>query len=236
MKTIILCGGKGTRAYPFTEYLPKPMLPVAGSPILVQVMRSYAEQGFRDFVLSVGWRKEVIRDYFDGKNLQWDIQLVDTGEEADTGDRIYGCRDVVGDTFFATYADGLADVRLDDLLAFHRSHPGLATITCTPLISQYGTLEFGSDDRVAGFKEKPTIREHWINIGFFVFDSGVFDHWEGANLEREVFPKLVEKGLVYAYRHEGFFKSMDSFKDQQEFESLASGGRSPWRVSVSDRP
>lgn len=228
MKVVILCGGKGTRAYPFTEYLPKPMLPVDGTPILVQVMRLFAAQGFRDFVLSVGYRKEVIADYFHGKQTEWNVELVDTGVETNTGGRILGCRDVVGDTFIATYADGLSNVSLRALLDFHESHDGLATITTVPLRSQYGTLVTDPSGRVLSFREKPILREHWINAGFFVLDRAVFDHWQGDDLEREVFPNLAAKGLVYGHRHDGFFKSMDSYKDQLEFEQLVQSGEIPW--------
>ena len=228
MKVVILCGGKGTRAYPFTEYLPKPMLPVDGTPILVQVMRLFASQGIRDFVLSVGYRKEVIEDYFEGKQTEWNVEFVDTGVETNTGGRILGCKDVVGETFFATYADGLANVSLRALLDFHQSHEGLATITTVPLRSQYGTLVTDPSERVLSFREKPVLREHWINAGFFVLDRAVFEHWKGDDLEREVFPNLASKGLVYGHRHDGFFKSMDSYKDQLEFEQLVRSGEAPW--------
>ncbi|CAG0999936.1 glucose-1-phosphate cytidylyltransferase [Myxococcaceae bacterium] len=230
MKVIILCGGKGTRAYPFTEYLPKPMLPVDGTPILVQVMRLFAAQGIHDFVLSVGHRKEVIEDYFHGKRTEWNIEIVDTGPETNTGGRILGCRDVVGETFMATYADGLSNVPLAKLVDFHRTHAGLVTITTVPLRSQYGTLVTDESGRVLSFREKPVLREHWINAGFFVLDRAIFDHWEGDDLEREVLPKLAGKGLVYGYRHDGFFKSMDSYKDQIEFEQLVRSGTLPWMI------
>ncbi len=235
MQVLILCGGMGTRAYPFTEHLPKPMLPVNGTPILVHVMRIFADRGHRDFVLSVGYRKEVIADYFEGKNLDWRVRIVDTGEETDTGGRIEGCRDVLDETFFATYSDGLSNVSLDVLLRFHRSHDGLATITTVPMSSQYGTLESEASGRVTRFREKPTLREHWINAGFFVFDRGVFDHWSGSNLERDVFPALAVKGLVYGYRHDGFFKSMDSYKDQQEIERMIREDKTPWRAPLKPK-
>ncbi len=234
MKVVILCGGRGTRAYPFTDYLPKPMVPIHGTPILVHVMRLFAEQGFREFVLSVGYRKEVIRDYFHGKSLEWSVELVDTGADTDTGGRIAGCRHLLGDTFLATYADGLANVDIEDLVAFHRSHDGLATVTCAPLVSQYGTLELNDRDQVVSFREKPVLREHRINIGFFVFDKAVFEHWQGENLEREVFPSLAAGGHVYSFRHEGFFKSLDSYKDQQQFEALLAEGKMPWRRGIAE--
>src|SRR5690606_21691018 len=130
--------GKGTRAYPYTEYLPKPMMPVNGKPILRQVMQIFADQGHSDFIVSLGYRKEVIIDYFENRLEQWHVELVDTGEDTDTGGRIYNCRDRINGTFMATYVDGLSDIRLDKLEEFHNSHDGLVTITSVPLISQYG--------------------------------------------------------------------------------------------------
>lgn len=220
MQVVILAGGKGTRAYPFTEYLPKPMMPIGGKPMLLQIMQLFAAQGHREFVLSIGHRKEVILDYFAHKETDLDITLVDTGEETDTAGRIYNCRHLLRDQFMATYGDGLCDVSLEKLLSFHNGHGGLATLTSVPLQSQYGTVEFDADSRVTGFREKPRLSTHWINAGFFVMNKGVFDHWQGSNLERQVFPRLLEMGELYTYRHDGFFKSMDTYKDQQELEEL----------------
>lgn len=229
MKVLILAGGKGTRAYPYTESMPKAMMPVNGRPILLHVMQLFVDQGFHEFVLSLGWHKDVIVDYFHRKHLDWDVTIADTGAETDTGGRIEKCRHLLGDTFMATYVDGLSDVSLDRLLDFHRSHDGLATITTVPLRSQYGTIITDAGDRITDFQEKPILREHWINAGFFVFDQEVFEHWVGTNLERHVFPHLAEKELVYAYKHDGFFKSMDTYKDQLEFEQLFQNGDNPWR-------
>ena len=224
VKVLILCGGLGSRAYPYTEHLPKPMLPINGQPIVMHVMRIYARQGYRKFVLSLGYRKEIIIDYFDGKRLDWDVELIDTGDDTDTAGRIEKARHLLGATFMATYADGLAHVDLDELLRFHQSHEGVATITSVPLVSQYGTLETGPGGRVKAFREKPTLSEYWINAGFFVFNDAVFEHWEGSNLEREVFPALTRKGLIYAHQCSGFFKSMDTYKDQQDLEQLCQAG------------
>lgn len=230
MQVLILCGGQGTRAYPYTEYLPKPMLPINGQPILIHVMRIFAEQGHKEFILSLGYRKEVIIDYFHQKNLDWDIELVDTGEGTDTGGRIEKCKHLLGDTFLATYVDGLSDILIDKLIDFHHSHDGLATITSVPLRSQYGTMDLEGSGKIVAFKEKPILREHWINAGFFVFDRKVFSHWEGDNLEKDVFPALSQKGLVFAYQHDGFFKSMDTYKDQQEIEKMYSEGDIRWKL------
>jgi glucose-1-phosphate cytidylyltransferase len=232
MKIVILCGGKGLRAFPFTEYLPKPMLPVGGSPIVVQVIKSFIAQGYSDFVLAAGYRKNVLDDYFEGKHLGGArIEILDTGQGADTGERVRACMDHVGDTFLVTYADGLCDISIRNLVDFHRSHDGFATITSVPMYSQYGVLDVAADGKVERLREKPLIREHWINAGFIIFDKAVFEHWEGTNMESHVFPHLVEKGLAYTYRHEGFFKSLDSYKDQVELEEmLASKTRLPWAL------
>lgn len=229
MQVVILCGGKGTRSQPFTSYHPKPMMPIGGKPILAHLMHLYAEQGFTDFVLAAGHRQEILQDYFEGRFPQWTIRIVDTGEESDTGERIRRCAPHVGDRFFATYGDGLGDVRLDDLLRFHIATPGCATVTSVPLRSQYGTVITDEHGRVLRFDEKPVLDQHWINAGFFVFDRRVFDVWEGQNLEREVLPRLADLGELYAFQHRGFWKSMDTAKDQEEFELLHSLGGG-WRL------
>ena len=232
MQVLILCGGMGTRAYPYTEYLPKPMLPINGKPILVHVMKIFADQGYKKFILSLGYRKEAIIDYFDRKILDWDVTLVDTGENTDTGGRISKCQHLLGEQFMATYVDGLSDISLNRLIEFHNSHDGMATITSVPLRSQYGTIDALESGKIIAFKEKPILREHWINAGFFVFHRNVFDHWEGENLERDVFPNLLRKGLLYTYRHDGFFKSMDTHKDQQEIEMMCRNGEIIWQAAT----
>ena len=230
MRVVILCGGKGLRAFPFTEYLPKPMLPVNGSPIVVQVIKSFINQGYKDFILAAGYRKNVLDDYFEGKDLGASITVLDTGAEADTGERVAACREHVGDQFIVTYADGLCDLPIHRLIAFHNSHNGLATITSVPMYSQYGVLDVDDDGKVTQLREKPLIREHWINAGFILFDKAVFDHWEGTNMESHVFPALVRKQVAYTYRHEGFFKSLDSYKDQVVLEEMLTSSRLPWDV------
>jgi glucose-1-phosphate cytidylyltransferase len=228
VKVVILAGGRGMRASPFTEYMPKPMMPVCGKPIVLHVMEIFARQGQTDFILSVGYRKENIVDYFQTRRPDWTVTIVDTGEETDTAGRVQRCRHLLDDTFMVTYSDGLCDVSLEGLLAFHRGHEGLVTVTSVPLESQYGTIEADTDGKVLAFREKPVLRDHWINAGFFVLDPQVFDTWQGENLEREVLPALQAQGALYAYRHNGFFKSMDTHKDQQELERLYEEGRIPW--------
>lgn len=228
MKVLILCGGKGTRSYPFTEYFPKVMMPICGTPILVHLMRLYACQGYTDFVLAAGHRKEMLFDYFQGRFTEWNVNIVDTGDASDTGERVRRCAPYLSDTFFATYGDGLGNVRLDELVSLHRRMGGLATVTSVPLRSQYGTVHFDGDQKVNRFQEKPVIREYWINAGFFVFEKKVFNMWEGQNLEVQVLPNLAKHGVLFTYLHEGFWKSMDTSKDQQEMEQVHNGGSPPW--------
>jgi|SRR5579871_1988289 len=235
MQVVILCGGKGTRSYPFTEYYPKPMMPIRGTPILVHLMKIYAEQGITSFVLAAGHRKEMLHDYFEGRFQQWDIRIVDTGENADTGERILNCSPYLTNTFFATYGDGLGNVDLAELLEFYQRSGGMAAVTSVPLRSQYGTVEFDQANRVRRFIEKPVIAEYRINAGFFVFDAHVFEHWKGKNLETEVLPALADEGMLYTYFHNGFWRSMDTSKDQQELEKLVENGIGPWQQLARSR-
>jgi glucose-1-phosphate cytidylyltransferase len=235
LAVVILCGGKGSRIYPFTEYFPKPMMPINGRPILVHLMHIYAGQGFRRFVLAAGHRKEMLFDYFEGRFSDWSVEILDTGLEADTGDRIRACFDHVGDRFFATYGDGLGNVDLQALLNFHSEKGGLATVTAVPLRSQYGTVQFNAAYQVESFSEKPVIQDYWINAGFFVFEKQAAEHWQGHNLESEILPHLANRRELYTYLHQGFWKSMDTSKDQQELERLIGDGSAPWAPSSNPR-
>lgn len=231
MKTVILCGGRGTRAYPHTVEVPKPLLQVGDEPILRHVMDIYAWQGFKRFVLAAGFKQELIEEFARGLPADWDVQVLDTGEDTNTGERVRRCRDFVGDTFFLTYGDGLGNVDLNELLAFHRSHDGAASVTVVPLPSQYGTIDFDGRGRVQHFNEKPVIQDQWINAGFFAIDRSVFDSWNGADLERDVLPALSGRGDLYAYRHDGFWRSMDTYKDAVELTSIfeqENNGGPPW--------
>lgn len=235
MKTVLLAGGSGTRAYPYTEFLPKPMLPVCGKPIIIRVMEIYAAQGFKDFILSVGYRHEVIEDYFDRRDLGLNVEIVNTGGTTDTGGRVWNLRDRLTEPFMVTYSDGLCDVDLRRMLDYHKGHNGSVTVTNMPLRSQYGTIEMQDDGKVIGFHEKPVLQQHRINVGYMAMNPSVFDHWKGDNLEQDVFPVLAEQGEIFSYRHEGFFKSMDTFKDQQEIEKLAELERFPWMRETEEQ-
>ena len=236
--TLILCGGKGTRAYPHTAEVPKPLMEVAGTPILRHVMQIYADQSHGRFVLAAGYRPDLVEEFAKTLPSSWKVDVVDTGEDTDKAKRIELCRQLLTPTFFVTYGDGVGNVSLDALLWFHRSHGGSATVTVVPLPSQYGTMEFDESARVQRFREKPILGDHWINAGFFVMNEDVFESWCGDDLEGDVLPDLAEKGKLFAYRHQGFWKSMDTYKDSMDLSSLAEGpdGRPPWLRSPINAP
>lgn len=233
IRTLILCGGKGVRAYPLTLEQPKALLDVGGRPILRHVMEIYARQGFVDFVLATGFKGDLIREYAAQTPRDWSIEVIDTGEHSETAERVAKCRSTLGPTFFLTYTDGVGNIDLHASLERHRSHPGAATVTVVPLPSPYGTVDTDADDRVRKFVEKPSLTDYWINGGFFVMDQSVFDTWRGLDLEREVLPTLATAGELYVYRHTGFWKSMDTQKDALLLTALydatsADGGDPPW--------
>lgn len=232
MKTVILCGGQGVRAFPFTNYLPKPMLPINGTPVLMHVMRNFIGQGFNEFVLAAGYRQQVILDYFEDKAIGATVEVVDTGDSSDTGRRIYNCRQHIDGPFVVTYGDGLSDVPMQQVVDFHKQHDGVLTITAVPMYSQYGVLRLEQDGKIRAFDEKPLLDEMWINAGFMVADPEIFDDWEGENFERDVIPRLIAEGRAYSYKHPGFFKSFDFYKDVLEMEEeIAESGIKPWEVS-----
>lgn len=230
MRTVILCGGKGTRAYPHTLEVPKPLLEVAERPVLAHLMEVYAAQGFTDFVLAAGYKVELVEDFAATLPAEWCVEVADTGEDTNTGGRVRQLAGRVGEEFFLTYADGLGNVDLAELLEFHRAHPGAATLTTVPLPSQYGTIDIDGDGRIKCFKEKPRLPDHRINAGFFVMDDRVLDLWPdpGEDLERDVLPGLGAKGELFAFDHYGFWKSMDTYKDAVDLTSLCEDAAGPW--------
>jgi glucose-1-phosphate cytidylyltransferase len=228
VNVVILAGGRGTRALPFTSDQPKPMLLLAGIPLVEHVMRIYAEQGFEDFILATGYRGEVIEDYVTERALPWSIRFSRAGDDADTGERIRAAAELTDGPFLATYADGFGDVDLRALVEAHRASGKAASLTAVPLRSQYGTVDVDGDGAVRGFREKPTFEDLWINGGFFVFEQRALDRWEGTSLERDVLPVLAEHGDLYAYRHRGFWRSVDTFKDLEELESMITEGTARW--------
>jgi glucose-1-phosphate cytidylyltransferase len=230
---VILCGGRGTRLQEHTRSLPKPLVEIGGRPILWHVMRIYAAQGLRRFVLCTGYLGEQIERFV--ADAEWpeniDVECVETGVETPTGGRIARVRDRVGEaTFCATYADGVADIDLAELTRFHSAHGALATMTVVRPELQFGVTELDGDGRVTGFHEKPR-SEHWINGGFFCFDPGVFDYLSDSSvLEREPLEGLAADDQLRAFRHTGFWECMDTYKDAVQLNDLWAGERPPWKV------
>lgn len=236
LTAVVLCGGRGTRAWPATAEVPKPMLEVGGRPVLRHVLDIYAAQGVTDFVLAAGYKQEVIRTYATTLPGQWRIDVLDTGLDADTGERLLACLDRVGETFLATYGDGLGDVDLGALLAQHGRTGAGGTVTVVPLPSPYGTLVLDGRGQVREFREKPRLPDHPINAGYFAFQRDALEQVRGAgtSLERDLLPALGAQGRLFAYRHDGFWRSMDTHKDVLELDQLAAQEGAPW-LSTSKR-
>jgi glucose-1-phosphate cytidylyltransferase len=230
---VILCGGRGTRLQERTQDIPKPLVEIGARPILWHVIRIYAAQGLKRFFLLTGYKRELIEEFAAG--CEWpagvDVRCVDTGPDTETGGRIHRVRDLLREErFCATYADGVADVDLRDLLAFHARHGALASMTVVRPELQFGVVDIDGDARVDGFHEKPR-SEHWINGGFFVFEPGVFDYLTDSSvLEREPLEGLAEDGQLRAFRHTGFWECMDTYKDAVALNDLWASGRAPWQV------
>jgi glucose-1-phosphate cytidylyltransferase len=230
---VILCGGRGTRLREQTETIPKPLVEIGGRPIVWHVIRIYAEQGFRRFVLCTGHRGELIEDFVrsDGLPGGLEIRCVPTGEDTPTGGRVARVADrLEGERFCVTYADGVADIDLAALLAFHEDHGALATMTVVQPELQFGVAELNGDGQVRGFTEKPRF-DGWINGGFLCFEPGALDYI-GADsvLEREPLERLAGDGELRAFRHEGFWDCMDTYKDAVLLNDLWAAGRAPWKL------
>jgi glucose-1-phosphate cytidylyltransferase len=231
MKTVILCGGRGTRLGEHGRSVPKALIKIGGKPILWHLIRSYAHYGVDDFILCLGFLGDEIRNYFEHDPISERIEFIDTGQDTNTGGRLKKVQSRLDseESFYVTYGDGLADINVPQLASFHRSHGKTATVSAVHPYSNFGLMDIGEDNSVERFREKPLLRE-WINGGFFVFDNRIFDHLgDNSVLEREPFEALCEVGEMKAYRHEGFWKCMDTFKDSLEFEQIWTDG-APWKV------
>jgi glucose-1-phosphate cytidylyltransferase len=254
MKVGILAGGKGSRLAEETQVKPKPMVEIGGRPILWHIMMHYGHYGFKQFVIALGYKGEVIKRYMvdycslhsnltvnlkdgevkihDGLKQDWTVELVDTGIPTQTGGRIKRLAPYLGNgTFMLTWGDGVSDVNLHDLLAFHRSHGKLATLTAVRPPARYGYMKFDGN-RVMEFTEKPQIGEGWINGAFFVLEPGVFDYiysddtvWEKEPLER-----LAKDGQLMSYRHTSFWQCMDTVREKYILDSLWQSGQAPWKI------
>jgi glucose-1-phosphate cytidylyltransferase len=231
---VILCGGQGTRLQEHTREIPKPLVEIGGEPIVGHVIRLYASQGFERFVLATGYKGELIEEY--ARAARWPeharVECADTGQDTPTGGRIKLLQGKLeGEPrFCVTYADGVADIDLNGLLAEHERHGALATITVVRPALQFGVTELDGDGRVRGFREKP-LSEQWVNGGFFCFERPVLERMTADSvLEREPLQRLAEEGELWAYRHEGFWECMDTYKDAVSLNDLWDSGEAPWRI------
>ena len=254
MKIAILAGGSGTRLAEETVVRPKPMVEIGGKPILWHVMKHYAHYGYNDFSIALGYKGEYIKRWMrdfsslqgsmtvktgtgdvilhNGNDTDWSVDLVDTGQGTNTGGRIKRLAPWVGEeTFMLTWGDGVSDVDLDALLAFHRSHGKLATLTAVRPPARFGHLEFNGD-QVIEFAEKPQTAEGWINGAFFVLEPGVLDYIDGDDTqwEKEPLERLAADGQLMAYRHDSFWQCMDTIRDKILFEKLWQEGNPPWKI------
>jgi glucose-1-phosphate cytidylyltransferase len=256
MQVVILAGGLGTRLSEETAVKPKPMVEIGGKPILWHLLRTYAAAGFNEFVIALGYKQEVVKNYFrslyaDRNDLtidvrsgemrvrprepepyteHWKLHLVDTGVATKTGGRIRRLREIVGDeTFLCTYGDGLASLDVRELVDFHRSRGREATLTAVRPPARFGGLEL-EGDRVATFIEKPQLSEGWINGGFFVFEPSIFDRIadDETYLEHDPLAGLARDGQLSVFRHEGFWQPMDTLRDKRLLEELWAQPNAPW--------
>lgn len=254
MKVAILAGGFGTRLAEETEIKPKPMVEIGGRPILWHIMKHYAHFGLSEFAIALGYKGEYIKRWmkdfstlesdmtvniktgevkvYEKEKTEWIVDLVDTGLNTLTGGRIKRLKPWLGDsTFMLTWGDGVSDVNLSDLLAFHRAHGGLATLTAVRPPARYGHLEFDGD-QINSFTEKPQAAEGWINGAFFVLEPGVFDYIDGDQTmwEHEPLTNLARDRQLFAYKHTSFWQCMDTLREKHILQTLWDSGNPPWKL------
>ena len=253
MKVIILAGGFGTRLSEYTDMIPKPMVTIGGKPILWHIMNTYAHFGHNDFYIALGYKAELIKDYFlnyralnadftvdlesgdithhQVESNNWKVTLVNTGADSMTGGRVKRMQSYIGnEPFLLTYGDGVADIDLEELLAFHKDHGKMVTVSAVRPAARFGELEMNGN-KVSNFQEKPQLHEGWINGGYFVINPEFFDLIDGDStmLEREPLEKATKAGELMAYKHQGFWHCMDTKRDHELLESLWKKG-APWAL------
>lgn len=252
MKVAILCGGQGTRLREETEFRPKPMVEIGGRPMLWHIMRHYARFGHEEFVLCLGYKGEIIRtwvlnfpamnsdvrvhigsqrvEYLDSRSEEqgWAVTLAETGALTPTGGRLLRAKRYLDGTFLATYGDGIANVDLTRLVAFHRQQGRIATVTGVRPLTRFGELDV-KDGVARGFREKPQLDEGWVNGGFFVFEPAIFEYLsEDSTLEREPLERLAAAGQLAVYEHRGFWAAMDTYRETQQLNEEWASGRPGW--------
>jgi glucose-1-phosphate cytidylyltransferase len=230
---VILCGGRGTRLQEHTQSIPKPLVEIGGEPIVWHVINIYAAQGFRHFLLCTGYKGELIEGFVAAR--EWptgvEVRCAETGTDTPTGGRVKQAGGLLdGRAFCATYADGVADIDLRRLVELHEDHGDLATMTVVRPELQYGIAELNGDGRVRGFREKPRT-EHWVNGGFFCFEHGALGYIaEDSVLEREPLERLAADGQLHAFRHDGFWDCLDTYKDAVLLNDIWAAGGAPWKI------
>tara|TARA_B100000795_G_scaffold240992_1_gene203476 strand:+ start:652 stop:1416 length:765 start_codon:yes stop_codon:yes gene_type:complete len=254
MKVIILAGGFGTRLSEYTETIPKPMVTVGGRPILWHIMKTYAHFGHKDFHLALGYKAEIIKEYFlhyrtlnsdftvdlasgeiephEVEDIDWRVTLVDTGLESMTGGRVKRMKSFIGnETFMLTYGDGVSDIDIDALLKFHKSHGKMITVSAVHPGARFGELEI-KQKQVVSFQEKPQVTEGWINGGYFVCEPEFFNLIDGDQtiLEHEPLEKAAAMGELMAYHHEGYWQPMDTKRERDNLEDLWKSNKAPWKI------
>ena len=251
MKTVILCGGLGTRLSEETHLKPKPMVEIGNKPILWHIMKKYEKAGFNKFLLALGYKGNYIKDYFINYNLRtsdfrintltgkvdletnaledWNVSLIDTGQNTLTGGRLLRLKDNISETFMLTYGDGVCDVNLSDLIKFHKSHGKVATVTSVRPPARFGDMKI-DDNKVIKFKEKPQTETGWINGGYFIFEPQIFNYLENDStiLEKEPLENLSKDGELMAYKHSGFWQCMDTIRDRDYLNDRIEKGETPW--------
>jgi glucose-1-phosphate cytidylyltransferase len=253
MKVILLAGGYGTRLSEYTNLIPKPMVPIGGKPILWHIMKNYAHYGHKEFYIALGYKAELVKEYFlnyralnsdftidlgSGEiaphqldNIDWKVTLVNTGEQSMTGGRVRRMKNFIGrETFLLTYGDGLANINLEALINFHRAHGKMVTVSAVRPTAKFGELVLDNDS-VSSFQEKPQLHDGWINGGFFVIEPEFFEFIVGDEvvLEKGPLELAVNSGELMAYKHEGFWHCMDTKRDHELLESMWATG-APWLI------
>ncbi len=255
MKVVILAGGYGTRISEESDVKPKPMIEIGGKPILWHIMKQYSSHGFNEFIILLGYKSYVIKEYFanyflhnsdvtihtaaqkmeihNNTSEDWKITLVDTGLDTMTGGRVKRVQKYIGnEPFFLTYGDGVSNVNIKELLAFHKSHGKLVTMTAIQPEGRFGALVIESNNRISNFLEKPKGDGSWINGGFFVCEPKMIDYIENDQtvLEQSPLENLAKEGQLFSYKHEGFWKCMDTLRDKNQLNDMWNSGKAKWKV------
>jgi len=256
MKVLLLAGGFGTRLSEETELRPKPMVEIGGKPILWHIMKLYSKHGFNDFVILLGYKGYYIKEYFanyflhqsdvtidmkDGSmevhnnsSEPWKVTLLDTGLDTMTGGRVKRAQDFVGnEAFMLTYGDGVSDINIEELVRFHKSHGKAMTMTSAQPDARFGALNIEANNQVTSFQEKPKNEGGWINAGFFICEPKVFDYireGDSTIFEHAPLQNLAKDGEIFTFKHEGFWKPMDTLRDKHQLQSMWENNKAPWKV------